>query len=78
MHSTKLTSKFQTTVPQEIRTHLGVGAGSEVSWHVVKQFVIMDRHEKIANPAEYLTSQAKTGLKWDAVKAVRQIRESIQ
>jgi len=53
MQKTKLTSKFQTTVPENIRQKLGVGAGGEVGWHIVKEFVIVDKHKKIENPVEF-------------------------
>lgn len=41
-------------------------------WHVVKEFVVMDKHEKIINPVEFLTSQIKLDL--DAVKLVKLAR----
>ncbi len=72
MLKTKVTSKFQTTIPEGIRERLGIAAGGEVGWHVVKEFVIMDKHEKIKNPVEFLTSQIKLDL--DAVKLVKLAR----
>ncbi len=36
MSHSKLTSKFQTTIPQEIRTLLGLKAGDQVVFEVVE------------------------------------------
>ncbi len=76
MQKTKLTSKFQTTVPEGIRQKLGVGAGGEVGWHIVKEFVVVDKHHKIENPVEFLTSQIKAD--FDIVKLVKESREEMK
>ena len=75
MHKTKITRKYQTTVPEEVRKRLGVGAGSEVRWHVVREFVIVDAHRKIKDPVKFLTTQIKVD--YDAVKLVREAREDL-
>ena len=76
MQRTKLSSKFQTTIPENVRKELSVGAGEEVGWHIVKEFVIVDKHKKIENPVEFLTSQIKAN--FDAVKLVREAREELR
>ena len=76
MHKTKLTSKFQTTVPENVRKALDVKAGGEVGWHIVKEFVVVDSHRKIENPVEFLTSQIKAN--FDAVRLVKESRDDFK
>jgi AbrB family looped-hinge helix DNA binding protein len=76
MEETKITSKFQTTIPSKIRKVLGVKAGGGVEWHVVKEMVIVDTSKKIENPVKFLTSQIKINI--DAVKLVRETREEFR
>jgi AbrB family looped-hinge helix DNA binding protein len=70
---TKVTKKYQTTIPEEVRKYLGVKAGEEVEWSVVKAMVIVSRRKKFKDPVKFLTSQVKLNL--DAVKLVREVRE---
>ena len=72
---TKVTKKYQTTIPEEVRKYIGVKAGEEVEWNVVKAIVIVSKHKKIKNPTKFLTSQIKLNL--DAVKLVREVRDEI-
>lgn len=73
MESTKVTTKYQTTIPRRIRKKLKVTSGGEVFWHVVKELVILDTHKKIKNPVEFITSKIKLDL--DAVKLVNESRD---
>ncbi len=70
---TKVTQKYQTTIPKAIRSFLNIKPGKEVRWHVVKRMVVVDTHKKILNPVKFLTSQ--TALNIDAVKIVKESRE---
>ena len=70
---TKVTSKYQTTIPEEVRKYLDVKAGEEVEWNIVKSIIIVNKHKKIKNPTKFLTSQIKLDI--DAVKLVREVRE---
>ncbi len=72
MEETKITSKFQTTIPRRIRKFLKVKAGEEVEWEIVKGFVVIDTSRKVDNPVEFLTSQIK--LNRNAVELVREAR----
>ena len=72
MSETKVTSKFQTTIPLKIRDFLGVKPGKEVEWHIVKGMVIVDSARKIEHPVKFLTSQIKLDI--DAVKLVKNAR----
>ena len=56
---TKVTKKYQTTIPEEVRKYIDVKAGEEVDWDVVKAIVIVSKHKKIKNPTKFLTSQIK-------------------
>ena len=70
---TRVTQKYQTTIPKEIRTYLDVKPGKEVRWHVVKGMVVIDTHKKFHNPVKFLTSQIKLNI--DAVKLIKEARE---
>ena len=70
---TSITQKYQTTVPKNIRKLLGVKAGEDVEWHVVRSMVVLHKQGKIDDPVKFLTSQIKLDI--DAVKLVRQSRE---
>ena len=73
---TKLTSKFQTTVPRKVRKFLGIKEGNEVEWYVVKGMVVVDAAKKIKNPVKFLTSQIR--LSFDAVELVKEAREDFR
>ena len=73
---TKVTSKYQTSIPKEVRELLGVKPGKEVEWNIVKNIVIVDTKKKIENPTKFLTSQIKIDI--DAVKLVRAAREDFR
>ena len=72
MTITKITSKFQTTIPTEVRKVLGVSAGKEVEWYIVKGMIVVDSAKTTQHPVKFLTSQIKISL--DAVKLVHQAR----
>lgn len=73
---TKVTSKYQTSIPKEIRKVLGIKPGKEVEWSIVKGMVIVDVKRKMDNPVKFLTSQIKTNI--DAVKLVKEAREDFR
>ena len=70
---TSVTQKYQTTIPKNIRKSLGVNAGEDVEWHVVRGMVIVHKKEEIKDPVKFLTSQIKLNL--DAVKLVGETRD---
>ncbi|MBD3155718.1 MAG: AbrB/MazE/SpoVT family DNA-binding domain-containing protein [Candidatus Aenigmarchaeota archaeon] len=76
MSETKVTTKYQTTIPEDIRKYLKVKPGSKVEWYMVKGFAIVDVPNKIKNPVDFLTSQIKLDL--DAVKLVKESREDFK
>ncbi len=43
---TKVTQKYQTTIPKEMRKYLGIKPGGVVRWHLVKGIVVVDVHKK--------------------------------
>ena len=73
---TKITSKFQTTIPSEVRKFLEVKSGKELDWHIVKGMVVVDTLNDIKNPVEFLTSQIKLDV--DAVEIVKESREDFR
>lgn len=73
---TKVTTKYQTTIPEDVRNFLGVESGKEVEWNIVKSMVIVDVARRIQNPVKFLTSQIRLNL--DAVKLVRESREDFK
>mgnify|MGYP001561966348 CR=1 FL=1 len=72
---TKVTSKFQTTIPKKVRKVLNIQTGKEVQWNIIKEMVVVDVAGKMAKPVEFLTSQIK--INRDAVRLVRETREEI-
>lgn len=70
---TKITTKYQTTIPKEVRKYLDIKPGRKVEWHIVKGMVIVETLNKIKNPVRVLTSQIKLNL--DAIKLVKEARE---
>jgi bifunctional DNA-binding transcriptional regulator/antitoxin component of YhaV-PrlF toxin-antitoxin module len=72
---TKITSKFQTTIPRKVRKFLGAKPGKEVEWNIVKGMVVVDVAREIENPVEFLTSQIKLDI--DAVELVKEAREDL-
>jgi AbrB family looped-hinge helix DNA binding protein len=76
MTKTKVTSKYQTTIPEDIRKELGIKAGGKVEWYMVRGFAIVDVPTKIKKPVDFLTSQTKLNI--DAVKIVKESREDFR
>ena len=75
-NKTSVTKKYQTTIPKEIRKVLGVEAGQDVEWHVVKSMVVVHKKEKFKDPVKFLTSQIKLDI--DAVKLVKEARDEMK
>ena len=75
MAETKITSKNQTTIPNDIRKILKIKAGDKVEWHTIKGMVIVNAKKNIKDPINFLTSQIT--LDFDAVKLVKETREEI-
>lgn len=73
---TRVTSKYQTSIPKEVRKLLDIKPGKEVEWSIVKGMVIVNTPRKIKNPTKFLTSQIKINV--DAVKLVRESREDFK
>jgi len=76
MTETKVTSKYQTTIPEDIRKCLEIKPGGKVEWYMVKGFAIVDNSKKIKDPVSFLTSQIKLDL--DAVELVKKSREDFR
>ncbi len=73
---TKVTTKYQTTIPREIRNFLDIEPGREVEWNIVKGIVIVDASKTVKNPVKFLTSQIKLNI--DAVRLVKEAREDFR
>ncbi len=73
---TKVTTKYQTTIPEEVRKFLGVEAGKEVEWNIIKGIVVVGSARKVKNPVRFLTSQVKLNL--DAVRLAKEAREDFR
>ena len=73
MIRTKVTEKYQTTIPKRIREVLKVKSGETVEWYIIQGMVVLRKPVKLEKPVEFLTSQ--TRLDVDVVKLVRETRE---
>ncbi len=76
MTETKITQKFQTTIPKNIRNFLQIKPGKEVEWHIARGMVIIDVTQKIKNPVEFLRKQIK--MNKDAVDLVKEARDEMR
>lgn len=45
MITSKLTTKAQTTIPQPVRTQLGLAPGDSLSYEIVEDHVVLRRHQ---------------------------------
>lgn len=70
---TKVTTKYQTTIPEDVRKFLDIQPGKGVEWNIVKSIVIVDTSRKVKNPVKFLTSQIRLNI--DAVRLVKESRE---
>jgi|CryGeyStandDraft_7_1057128.scaffolds.fasta_scaffold419084_1 AbrB family looped-hinge helix DNA binding protein len=75
MRRTKITEKYQTTIPAEIRKALDIKAGQEVEWYAMRGRAMLEAPKKIQKPTKFLTGQIKLGV--DAVGLVRKAREEL-
>jgi len=73
MIRTRVTEKYQTTIPKPIREILKVKPGEAVEWYIIQGMVVLRKPVKLENPVEFLTSQTKLDI--DAVKLVKETRE---
>ena len=76
MEKTKLTVKYQTSIPPHARHFLGVKPGETVEWHMLKGMVVVSHTKKIKDPVHFLTSQVTLDL--NAVELVRGAREDVR
>lgn len=73
MHSTKLTSKNQTTIPESIRKFLGIKPGEKVEWIIEGDKVILRAKKRYEDPLKVIrTLQIDTG------KDVQTLREEAE
>ncbi len=60
---TRLTSKYQATVPENVRKSMGLRPGDDLEWHVVRTFTVVHKRRVIENPLKELFGAAKGRLK---------------
>jgi len=76
MIRTRVTEKYQTTIPKPIREILKVKPGEAVEWYIIQGMVVLRKPVKLEKPVEFLTSQTRLDI--DAVKLVRETREEFR
>lgn len=54
MYETKLTSKFQTTVPLDIRKFLEINKGEEIDWKIEGNRVVVGKYLRFENPLDVI------------------------
>lgn len=64
MKIVKVTSKFQTTIPQEIREQLQLKIGDSVIFAIIDGHVVVKKVESLDKA--YLKSLSKTLTEWDS------------
>ena len=75
VYKSKVTSKFQITIPSELRKIYGIKTGSTVAFIPRKDSIEIKVPKKIDNIAEKLYGISK--MKEDAVKATHEVRSQI-
>ncbi|HDL14752.1 MAG TPA: AbrB/MazE/SpoVT family DNA-binding domain-containing protein [Euryarchaeota archaeon] len=75
VYKSKVTSKFQITIPSELRKIYGIKTGSTVAFIPRKDGIEIKVPKKIDNIAEKLYGISK--MKEDAVKATHEVRSHI-
>lgn len=73
MYSTKLTSKNQTTIPEEIRKFLGITPGEKVEWVIEGDKVILRAKKRYEDPLEVIKT-----LQIDTEKDVKTLRKEAE
>lgn len=74
MSKVKVSSKYQITLPKDVREAMGISAGDELQVLREGDRVALRSIPKIKQPTEVLYGSVKS--KKDAVRAVRQFRSS--
>ena len=64
MKIVKITSKYQTTIPQDIRSQLKLKAGDSVYFEIIKDAVVLKKVD--AKSRAYLKAVAKSLTEWDS------------
>ena len=57
MQISRVTSKYQATVPADIRAALGVKAGDQLAWEVRDGMATVRRHGAVSSPVTVVDSQ---------------------
>lgn len=73
VYSTKLTSKNQTTVPEQIRKFLGIEPGEKVEWVIEGDKVILRAKKRYKNPLEVIRT-----LQIDTEKDIQTLRREAE
>ena len=74
MTRARISSKYQITLPKQIREGLGIGAGDELYVSREGDKIVLKHLPKIKEPTKFLYGSVKS--KEDAVKVIRELRGS--
>lgn len=74
MSKVKVSSKYQITLPKDVREALGIGAGDELHILMEGDKIALKSLPKTKQPTRFLYGSVKS--KKDAVEAVREFRSS--
>jgi len=66
----KVTRKYQVTIPEEVRSTVGIKVGDKLLVRAEKGKVVFEVPERVPDPVEFLWNLSKEPLKVDAVKLV--------
>jgi len=72
MEETKVTRKYQITIPKRLREHYGIRVGEKVLLREEKGRIVIEMPKKVSNPSEYLWSLSKKPINVDAVRLVEE------
>ncbi len=65
MPSSRMTSKYQATIPRTVREHLSLGAGDRLEFRIVRGRVVLEK--ALPHDPEYLQALERTlGGEWSS------------
>jgi len=72
MEETKVTRKYQITIPKRLRERHGIRVGEKIALREEGGKIVIEVPKKVSDPSEYLWNLSKKPINVDAVKLVEE------
>lgn len=66
----KVTRKYQVTIPEKVRSSLGVKVGDKLAVQVEDSKIILEPPKRVSNPVEYLWNLSEKPTNVDVLKLI--------